>query len=76
MEKKLENQRNKEVSIPLFKGYENPDKPIIALWLDYRLRIEMLENIHHVELQGQRNHYARGSTGNNDWVAEASRTGG
>ncbi len=33
-------------NIPLYKGYENPQKRIIALWLDYRLRIEMLENIH------------------------------
>ena len=32
--------------IPLYKGYENPDKPIIALWMNHRLRIEMLENIH------------------------------
>ena len=32
--------------IPLYKGYENPEKPIIALWLNHRLRIEMLENIH------------------------------
>ena len=33
-------------NVPLFKGYENPGERIIALWLDYRLRIEMLENIH------------------------------
>ena len=32
--------------MPLYKGYENPEKRIIALWLDHRLRIEMLENIH------------------------------
>ena len=32
--------------IPLYKGYEDPTKPIIALWLDKNLRIEMLENIH------------------------------
>ena len=32
--------------IPLYKGYENPAKPIIALWMDYRLRIELIENIH------------------------------
>ena len=31
---------------PLYKGYENPEERIIALWLDHRLRIEMLENIH------------------------------
>ena len=31
---------------PPYKGYENPEKRIIALWLDHRLRIEMLENIH------------------------------
>lgn len=31
---------------PLFKGYENPEKPIIALWLERDFRIEMLENIH------------------------------
>ena len=31
---------------PLFKGYEDPSKRIIALWLDFRLRIELLENIH------------------------------
>ena len=30
----------------LYKGYENPEQRIIALWLDHRLRIEMLENIH------------------------------
>lgn len=33
-------------NIPLFKGYENPDKPIIALWLERDFRIECLENIH------------------------------
>lgn len=32
--------------IPLFKGYENPGKPIIALWLTKTLRIELIENIH------------------------------
>jgi hypothetical protein len=32
--------------MPLYKGYEDPTKPIIALWLDKNLRIEMLENIH------------------------------
>lgn len=32
--------------IPLYKGYEDPTKQIIALWLDKNLRIEMLENIH------------------------------
>lgn len=32
--------------IPLYKGYENPDKPIIALWLNKDFRIEMIENIH------------------------------
>ena len=32
--------------IPLYKGYEDPTKPIIALWLDKNLRIEMIENIH------------------------------
>ena len=32
--------------IPLYKGYENPEQKIIALFMDYRLRIEMLENIH------------------------------
>lgn len=31
---------------PLFKGYENPDKPIIALWMTKTLRIELIENIH------------------------------
>lgn len=31
---------------PLYKGYENPEQQIIALWLNYRLRIEMLEDIH------------------------------
>ena len=31
---------------PLYKGYENPEERIIALWLDHRLRIECLENIH------------------------------
>lgn len=35
-----------ETNVPLYKGYENPEKQIIALWLDYRLRIEMLEDIH------------------------------
>ena len=30
----------------LYKGYEDPAKPIIALWLDKNLRIEMIENIH------------------------------
>ena len=30
----------------LYKGYEDPTKPIIALWLDKNLRIEMIENIH------------------------------
>jgi hypothetical protein len=34
------------MNIPLYKGYEDPTKPIIALWLDKNLRIEMLENIH------------------------------
>lgn len=32
--------------VPLYKGYENPEQRIIALWLDPRLRIECLENIH------------------------------
>lgn len=31
---------------PLFKGYENEQQSIVCLWLDYRLRIELLENIH------------------------------
>jgi hypothetical protein len=37
---------SEEAVIPLYKGYENPQQQIIALWLDYRLRIEMLEDIH------------------------------
>jgi hypothetical protein len=32
--------------VPLYKGYENPQQQIIALWLHYRLRIELIENIH------------------------------
>lgn len=31
---------------PLYKGYENPEQQIIALWLNPRLRIEALENFH------------------------------
>ena len=31
---------------PLYKGYENPEQKIVCLFLDYRLRIELLENIH------------------------------
>jgi len=31
---------------PLYKGYEDPNKPIIALWMTKNLRIEMIENIH------------------------------
>lgn len=34
------------MSVPLYKGYEDPTKPIIALWLHPRLRIEMIENVH------------------------------
>jgi hypothetical protein len=34
------------MTIPLFKGYENPKKPIIALWLTKTLRIELIEDIH------------------------------
>ncbi len=30
----------------IFKGYEDPTKPIIALWLTKNLRIELIENIH------------------------------
>jgi hypothetical protein len=33
-------------NIPLFKGYEDPSKQIIALWLERDFRIEMLEDIH------------------------------
>lgn len=31
---------------PLYKGYEDPTKRIIALWLTHDLRIELIENIH------------------------------
>lgn len=31
---------------PLYKGYEDPTKPIIALWMTKNLRIEAIENIH------------------------------
>lgn len=31
---------------PLYKGYEDPEKPIIALWMTKNLRIEVIENIH------------------------------
>ena len=34
------------MNIPLYKGYENPEKPIIALWLERDFRIEALENFH------------------------------
>lgn len=33
-------------NVPLFKGYEDPNKRIIALWLEPDFRIECLENIH------------------------------
>ena len=36
----------KKVGTPLFKGYENEEQSVVCLWLDYRLRIELLENIH------------------------------
>jgi hypothetical protein len=32
--------------IPIFKGYENPEQRIVCLWLNHRLRIELIENIH------------------------------
>lgn len=31
---------------PIYKGYEDPEKPIIALWMTKNLRIEVIENIH------------------------------
>ena len=34
------------MSVPLYKGYENPEQRIVCLWLHHRLRIELIENIH------------------------------
>ena len=33
-------------NVPVYKGYENAEQRIVCLWLDHRLRIELIENIH------------------------------
>ena len=42
----MHNDSEEAMNVPLYKGYENKDQRIVCLWLDHRLRIELIENIH------------------------------